>query len=139
MKQFFHVTSSENRESILRHGLDWRRMSAARGIAGSQKPEQAGCFVCDGEGEADFFVEMNNTGGLVDVWAVAGIQEGDLVESDGFRYVPTPIPADRLTLVRQDVPAPTPDTSRASTNPPKRAGDLHGSMDVIFRKSGDKD
>jgi hypothetical protein len=31
---WFHVTSSRNRESILRHGLDWRHMGEALGIAG---------------------------------------------------------------------------------------------------------
>ena len=33
MGTLFHVTSSLNRESIQRHGLDWQRMSAAPGIA----------------------------------------------------------------------------------------------------------
>ena len=34
----YHVTSVLNRESIAQHGLDWRRMGAARGIAGSRAP-----------------------------------------------------------------------------------------------------
>lgn len=46
MPSYFHVTSSRNRDSILRHGLDWSRMSVAAGIAGSQRPEQQGCFLC---------------------------------------------------------------------------------------------
>jgi hypothetical protein len=37
--RFFHVTSARNRESILRHGLDWQFMGAAPGIAGSGGPE----------------------------------------------------------------------------------------------------
>jgi hypothetical protein len=32
---WYHATSSENRDSIRSHGLDWKRMGAARGIAGS--------------------------------------------------------------------------------------------------------
>ena len=51
MSRLFHVTSSLNRESIQAHGLDWRRMGAARGIAGSSAPEQAGCFLCLNEFE----------------------------------------------------------------------------------------
>jgi hypothetical protein len=34
----FHVTDSANRESIRQHGLDWRRMGTALGIAGSRVP-----------------------------------------------------------------------------------------------------
>ena len=35
MTRLFHVSSALNRESILAHGLDWTRMGAAPGIAGS--------------------------------------------------------------------------------------------------------
>ena len=38
MSPLFHVTSAANRESIRSHGLDWTRMGAARGIAGSMTP-----------------------------------------------------------------------------------------------------
>jgi len=67
MDRLFHVTSSRNRESIRTYGLDWTRMADARGIAGSRAPEQEGCFVCLGEFEMEWFVDMNNTGGTVDV------------------------------------------------------------------------
>jgi hypothetical protein len=82
VSRLFHVTSSLNRESIQAHGLDWRRMGAARGIAGSSAPEQAGCFLCLNEFEMEWFVKtINTTGGPVDVWAVDGVDEKDLVES----------------------------------------------------------
>ena len=101
----FHVTPSKNRRSILANGLDWRLMGASRGIAGSQKPEQQGCFLCRSEWEADWFVRMNNTGGSVDVWAVDGVEEPDVVESpEGFLYLPATIPSDRLILFRADIP-----------------------------------
>jgi hypothetical protein len=105
MALMFHVTSSRNRESILANGLDWRMMGASPGIAGSRTPEQDGCFMCQTESEADWFVRMNNTGGPVDVWAVDGVDDRDLVESpEGYLYLPMTVPPDRLTLVRRDVP-----------------------------------
>ena len=72
MSTRYHVTSALNRASIQRYGLDWRRMGSARGIAGSLRAEQEGCFLASDEGERDWFVRMNNTGGAVDVWEVDG-------------------------------------------------------------------
>jgi hypothetical protein len=137
---WFHVTSSHNRESILRHGLDWRYMNESSGIAGSVEPEQQGCFLCRGESDVEFFVGMNNTGDPVDVWAVAGVDEGSLAQSsEGFDFIPAPIPADRLTLVRRDVPAvPTRDVTQTATTMSEEPGDLHGSMRVTFRRRRDK-
>ena len=103
--RLFHVTSSTNRASVRANGLDWRIMGAASGIAGSKTPEREGCFLCRGEWEADWFAGLNNTGGPVDVWAVDGIDEDDLLESpEGFLFLPEAIPADRLTLLRTDIP-----------------------------------
>ena len=76
---FWHVTSTRNRQSILEHGLDWRRMAFAPGIAGSTVPEQEGCFLSSTEFESDFFVRMNNTGGPVDVWEARGVDAAALV------------------------------------------------------------
>ena len=80
-ERFFHVTSSLNRESIGENGLDWDRMGDAWGIAGSRAPEQAGSFVCEDDGQVEWFVRMNNTGGPVDVWAVSGVDRVELHES----------------------------------------------------------
>ena len=54
-------------------------MGAARGIAGSMTPEENGVFLCRDEFEARFFIDLNNTGGPVDVWVVTGVEEGGLV------------------------------------------------------------
>jgi hypothetical protein len=78
-------------------------MKDAPGIAGSRRPEQDGCFLCLDEWEVDWFVSMNNTGGPVDVWAVDGVDEKELVESpEGHHYLASPIPPERLSLVRPD-------------------------------------
>jgi hypothetical protein len=99
VSRLFHVSSTANRESILAHGLDWTRMGAAPGIAGSTAPEKKGVFLCRDEFEARFFVGLNNTGGPVDVWAVTGIEESELVTSGtGFCYFPAPIPPAQVTL-----------------------------------------
>jgi hypothetical protein len=102
--RLFHVSSSLNRESIRRHGLDWTRMAAAPGIAGSREPEQPGCFLCVDEWETDWFVRMNNTGGTVDVWAVEGIDQTELVLSpEGHTYLPATVPPEQVSLLRSDI------------------------------------
>lgn len=104
MPAVFHVSSVRNRESILTHGLDWTRMGAARGIAGSREPEQQGCFLALDEGEADWFIALNNTGGAVDVWRVENVDRNLLVESpEGHYYFPGVIEPDQVVLVRKDV------------------------------------
>lgn len=103
----FHVTSVLNRKSIITHGLDWTRMGSAPGIAGSTAPEEQGIFLCRDDFEADFFVRINNTGGPVDVWAVDGIEEEQLIVWDtGFCYFPAPIPPGQLTLCEHRPPLP---------------------------------
>ncbi|MEV6561483.1 hypothetical protein AB0M22_37595 [Nocardia sp. NPDC051756] len=105
MSPRYHVTSALNRASITRFGLDWSRMGAARGIAGSHQPEQEGCFLALNEFECEWFVRMNNTGGPVDVWEVQGVEVEDLVLSpEGHHYYPGTIAAAQLRLARQDVP-----------------------------------
>jgi hypothetical protein len=95
----FHVSSSSNRDSIRRHGLDWTLMGAARGIAGSHSPEISGVFLCLDEFEVGWFVQLNNTGGPVDVWTVTGISEGQLLEAGtGHMYFPGKIPPVHLDL-----------------------------------------
>ncbi|MDQ6522353.1 hypothetical protein RB608_02015 [Nocardioides sp. LHD-245] len=100
----FHLSSRLNRASISTHGLDWSRMGAAPGIAGSDGPEVEGCFLCD-EGEVDWFIRINNTGGPVDLWQVDGVADDDLVEFDtGYSYLPERIPPRQVRLVRTDIP-----------------------------------
>ena len=79
-------------------------MADVPGIAGSEWPEEEGSFVCINEFEVSFFVRVNNTGGPVDVWAVEGVEEEELVTPpNGFQYVPRRIPPTRLSLYRCDL------------------------------------
>jgi hypothetical protein len=94
------VSSVLNRASIAAHGLDWTRMGAARGIAGSTAPEVDGIFLCRNDFELSFFVRMNNTGTPVDVWAVDGVDPDELVDNGaGFDYLPGKIDARFVTLL----------------------------------------
>ena len=78
-------------------------MGTVRGIAGSDRPEAEGVFLCRGEFEVGFFIRFDATELPVDVWAVEGVDEDELVESpEGFVYVPRPISPQQLTLVRRD-------------------------------------
>lgn len=107
MPSYFHVTSTSNRASLWRFGLDWTRMGSAPGIAGSRTPEVEGCFLCVHLAEDEWFIRMNNTGGPVDVWEVSGVDSGELVESaNGYCYVPRTVPPTDLALVRRDIPPP---------------------------------
>ena len=97
----FHVTATANRESIRRHGLDWRRMGAAPGIAGSTRPELPAVFACDEREDISFFLNMART--PADVWA---IDVGGLWAEngpDGWWIISQPIGPDRLTLAERDV------------------------------------
>lgn len=101
---YFHVTSSLNRGSIREHGLDWSRMGAAWGIAGSREPEAEGCFLSGDESESEYFVRMNNTGGPVDVWVVRGVDSAELVTTaSGYNYLPRRVPPECLELTRTDI------------------------------------
>jgi len=98
----FHVTASVNRESIATHGLDWRRMGTAPGIANSRwKPELPCVLLChDGE-NPEFFILMGRQ--PCDVWAVQ--VDGLWLESGpvGWDLLPAPVPPERLSLVERDV------------------------------------
>ena len=103
----FHVSPSANRNSIRRHGLDWRRMGAASGIAGSVEPELPAIFLCTW-GSTRFFTDMARTPS--DIWAVRvdGLWlEGDPSSSGGgdddWMILPAPVGPDRLDLIEIDV------------------------------------
>lgn len=100
--QLFHVTATANRESIRRHGLDWRLMGEAPGIAGSPTPELPAIFLCDDREDADFFVHMARV--PVDIWTIR--VDGLWLESgpDGWRLVAAPIEPERVGLVATDIP-----------------------------------
>ena len=92
----FHATAQENRRSILRHGLDWRHMGTAPGIAGSRSPSCLAVFVREPD-EVGFFTQMSRL--PADVWAVR--VDGLWVESgpDGWIILPEPVPPERVRLV----------------------------------------
>ena len=134
MASRFHVTSVANRASIRQHGLDWSRMGAARGIAGSIAPEVEGCFLAADERDADYFVRMNNTGGPVDVWEVSGVDDGDLLEFSGYAYLPARIPRGRLRLARTDL---APARTRENDGRAERPARTRSSSYPAWRPVGD--
>jgi hypothetical protein len=106
----FHLTPAANRESIEEHGLDWNRMGATVGIAGSPAPELPVVFLCESRFDVDFFRGMAR--GPVDVWSVAvdgfwleGDPNSDLGAGDNWMLVPHAIDRERLTLVDRDLPS----------------------------------
>jgi len=96
--EMFHVTATENRQSILRHGLDWHQMGTVPGIAGSREPELAAVFLCESREEAGFFTGMSRL--PADLWTVSG--DGLWVENgpDGWIILPEPVPPERLRLLQ---------------------------------------
>ena len=79
-------------------------MGAAPGLAsGLNTPEEPAIFLARDLEEARWFAGMPRGRDPVDIWAVQ--PDGlDLFESvDGWVYCPTPIPADRLSLVETDL------------------------------------
>lgn len=72
--EMFHATAEDNRQSILRDGLDWRQMGTAPGIAGSPDPELPAVFLCESLDEIEFFTRMSRR--PADVWAVRVDGEG---------------------------------------------------------------
>jgi hypothetical protein len=100
----FHVSPTANRESIRRHGLDWKRMAPEqRGIANGWlgRPEAEGIFLTHSDIEdARWFAGMGS-GRRVDVWRVdvAGLAIEDLANEGGWWICREPIPPERLELV----------------------------------------
>jgi hypothetical protein len=97
-KPLYHVSASVNRSSIERHGLDWTRMEAAFGIAGSHEPEADGIFLARGLWEAYWFAGFGAVS-PVDVWKVepAGLRVERAPE--GFLLCRSVIGPDRLELL----------------------------------------
>jgi hypothetical protein len=99
----FHATRAANRESIARHGLDWRRMQRP-GVAGSSRPEARGIFLCGTLESARWFAGMVR-GEPADIWRV--VVEGRWLVSDSsasgglddeWVIATEAIPADALEL-----------------------------------------
>jgi len=106
---WFHATRSEKRESIRRHGLDWRRMGSVPGIAGSTKPEWPGVFLCSSLGSARWFARMPQSG-QADIWAVhlrnvwlEGAPAASGGGDDGWMICPEPNGRRQLQLFERDI------------------------------------
>jgi hypothetical protein len=104
-------------------------MGAAPGIAGSAVPEADGVFLSPDKFTAEFFIRMNNTGGPVDLWAVSGIDEEQMLDNgNGFRFFPGRIAAPQVALVElapaDAVPADgQPPARRKQKKTPRTRGD----------------
>ena len=96
-----HATATVNRDSIAEWGLDWTRMGAAQGIAGSYKPELDAVFLDHIEG-IEFFTHMSRQ--PCDVWEVdvTGLW---IEKHEDWLIHRSPIALGRLRLVAQDLPA----------------------------------
>jgi hypothetical protein len=109
----FHVTSTHNRASILRHGLDWTRMGDQPGIAGSGHAERDCVFLARDIEEAEWFVSISRSHHQsVDIWEITLPHDFDLYddvvpgpaygEVDGFLFTTERIPRERIRLLRTD-------------------------------------
>jgi hypothetical protein len=115
--QMFHVTAAANRDSIRWHGLDWRRMGAAPGIAGSTSPELPAVFACGERDDVSFFLNMART--PADVWAIdmAGLWAEN--GPGGWWIICQPIGPERLVLTGRDI-SPVRHDARAHRERPRR-------------------
>lgn len=100
----FHVTASENRDSIQAHGLDWRIMGANSGIAGSEVAEEEGIFLCRNLSEAFSFANFGVIA-AVDVWQLPASEVTLEEHNDGWLITRRPVAPEHLTLVRTVTPA----------------------------------
>ena len=104
-------------------------MGAARGIAGSRRPELEGVFLCCGQDEVEFFCRMNAEGTELDVWAVAGVDEDELMRSpNGFVYVSRPVLPSELNRV------PTPEPEPVEVNEDSLA--YRSTLEITFDDGG---
>jgi hypothetical protein len=109
---WFHATRSENRESIRRFGLDWKRMGSVPGIAGSSEPEWPGVYLCQWLQDAHWFARMPRRD-YTDIWAarlnddvwLEGAHDASGGGDDHWMICSEPIAADRLELIETDIPS----------------------------------
>jgi hypothetical protein len=107
--RWFHTTFANNRASIQRYGLDYRRMTG-QGIAGSGAPETPGVFLSNDLWQARWFARMGLRRGAVDIWG-ADLVDAWLIgdpgasggSADDWMISPDPIQPTRLTLIEKDI------------------------------------
>jgi hypothetical protein len=89
-------------------------MGLVGGVAGHgvgvKTPEEEGIFLCDDWFEVEYFAQMARSVGIesVDVWELR-LEPVEMLEDDGtgYRFLPQPIPRERLRLARQDWSPPS--------------------------------
>jgi hypothetical protein len=121
----FHVTPSANRDSIERHGLDWRRFREGTGLAGPNPRVEAECiFLARDLEEADWFVTVvGRRHPSLDVWEVTLPHDFDpwteklphdapYIDIAGFLATTDVITADRLRLIKAGTAASALDEER---------------------------
>lgn len=114
-RTLYHVSASVNRDSIRAHGLDPRLMGAACGIAGSERRELDGVFVCHDREDAMRFVAMGRRQvGQVDLWEIDDPGSVLQTNTSGYDYIPVSVPPERVRLVESfGAPSPEPRTPPA--------------------------
>lgn len=125
-RTLYHVSPAANRDSIAAHGLDPRRMGVARGIAGSERRELDGVFVCHDLDEVAWFADMGmrQTEAAVDVWAIDDPGSVLQTNTSGYEYLPVPVPPERVRLL---------ETRTASSAPePPDAPELSGELWAVI-------
>ena len=102
----WHVSPSENRGSIERYGLDWRRMQTT-GVAAPPSPDRVprpeldAVFLCESLDDVEFFVGFGSHP-MVDVWEVDATSLVIEDAPDGWLMCRAAIPAALVRLVQQD-------------------------------------
>jgi hypothetical protein len=130
---YFHVTSSLNRASIQQHGLDWRRMGAAPGIAGSRRPEQEGIFLVHDEWNVEWFAHMGLEGEhkSLDVWAVTLPDDPEIDAETEYPLVAKPIPTEAIRLHTADWTTRDPGAVAGDLFEEIYSGDGHNLRDLV--------
>ncbi len=105
IKEFvYHVSAAANRQSIAVHGLDWRRMGAAPGLAsGETAPEAPAIFLCGSIEQARWFAGFAEGRFPVDIWGIHadGLQLAETEE--GYLVTYRSVEPERLTLYEASV------------------------------------
>jgi hypothetical protein len=99
-------------------------MGLVGGVAGHdvgvRTPEKEGIFLCDDWWEVEYFAQMARSSGIdsVDVWEFSLDPTETAVEDQtGYRFLPHPVPRERLRLVRQDWSPPSMEEAAGDSEP----------------------
>jgi hypothetical protein len=100
----YHVSPVGNRASIMEHGLDWRRMGPAPGLAsGRHVAEEPANYLARDLDEAGWFVSLCNHTEPVDIWEIEATGLDLVLTGDGWVLSRELISPERLTLLEKDL------------------------------------